>query len=73
MENNRKGFYNYRMYTESVFAMKNVNDLVKYASLILTPQTDNFYHDIRTYGHIRFYGLVYGAEPCVYAMRMLSI
>ena len=22
---------------------------------------------------IRFYGLVYGAEPCVYAMRMLSI
>lgn len=29
----------------------NVNELVKQVSSILNPQTDNFYRDIRTYGH----------------------
>ena len=29
----------------------NVNDLAKQVSSIITPQTDNFYRDIRIYGH----------------------
>ena len=32
-------------------AIVNVNDLAKQVSSILTPQTDNFYRDIHTYGH----------------------